>query len=66
MAAVSAPNPQGLVWAQMKKLIHFYRELCLDRQQKPLWGLYEFNPLYDDVSGRGARVISSILYEMLL
>ncbi len=66
LRAVSAPNQNGLSLAFVMRQMHFYRELCRQRSQKQLWGFYEFNPLYDDVSGTSARVASALIYEMLL
>jgi formiminoglutamase len=63
--AVSAPNHDGLSIELVKQLIHFYRHLCLSRGQKTIWGIYEFNPLYDSVSSRSARTIAGLMYEML-
>ena len=66
LKAVSAPNHNGLSLDFLRRQIEFYKMLCHERCQKPIWGIYEFNPLYDDLSGSGARVVSGIIYEMLL
>lgn len=66
LKAVSAPNHNGLSLQFLHEQIAFYKNLCHQRAQKPIWGVYEFNPLYDDVSGTSARVLSGIIYEMML
>lgn len=63
--AVSAPNHDGLSLAFVRQLGFFYRDLCQRRGQAPLWGIYEYNPLYDTVSGRGARAIAGLMYDMI-
>jgi formiminoglutamase len=64
--AVSAPNHDGLSVEQVKYLIAFYRDLCVRRGQAPIFGVYEFNPLYDTVSSRSARSLSALLYDMMI
>lgn len=66
LRAVSAPNHDGLALSFLQRQMSFYQDLCQTRAQKQFWGFYEFNPLYDDVSGTSARVASGILYDMLL
>lgn len=66
LKAVSAPNHNGLSLEFLHRQMNFYKQLCEERSQPQIWGLYEFNPLYDDVSGTSARVASGLIYEMLL
>lgn len=63
--AVSAPNHDGLSIEWVQQLVKFYRDLCRTRGQNPIWGVYEFNPVYDSVSSRSARVIAGLVYEMI-
>lgn len=63
--AVSAPNHDGLSLQFVRQLAFFYRDLCQRRGQAPIWGIYEYNPLYDTVSGRGARAIAGLMYDMV-
>ena len=63
--AVSAPNHDGLSLHFVRQLAFFYRDLCQRRGQAPIWGIYEYNPLYDTVSGRGARAIAGLMYDMV-
>lgn len=63
--AVSAPNHDGLSLDLVLQLVKFYRDLCRTRGQNPIWGVYEFNPVYDTVSSRSARAIAGLVYEMI-
>ncbi len=63
--AVSAPNHDGLSIEWVKNLVKYYRELCQIRGQNPIWGVYEFNPIYDSVSNRSARAVAGLIYEMI-
>lgn len=63
--AVSAPNHDGLSLQFVRQLVFFYRDLCQRRGQAPIWGIYEYNPLYDTVSARGARAIAGLMYDMI-
>lgn len=63
--AVSAPNHDGLSLSFVRQLVAAYRDLCARRGQPPIWGIYEYNPLYDSVSSRGARAIAGLMYDMV-
>lgn len=63
--AVSAPNHDGLSLSFVRQLAAAYRDLCQRRGQAPMWGIYEYNPLYDSVSSRGARAIAGLMYDMV-
>ncbi len=63
--AVSAPNHRGLTVEFVRQLVSFYLDLTRRRGQKPVFGIYEFNPLYDDSAGSGARVIAGLMYQMV-
>ncbi len=65
LGAVSAPNPHGLSVGFVLELIRWYRQYCEGRGQAPCYGVYEFNPLYDSVSGHSARVVATLMHEML-
>ncbi|MBY0515989.1 MAG: arginase family protein [Bacteriovoracaceae bacterium] len=65
LEAVSAPNHDGLSVELINELISFYKDLTLRRSQKSIWGIYEFNPLYDSVSSKGARTIAGLIYRMI-
>lgn len=63
--AVSAVNPQGISRNQFFFLWNYYIEMVETRKIRPIVGVYEFNPLYDTLSGRSMRVLSSMIYEMI-
>lgn len=65
MSAVSAPNHDGLSVEFIADLIYWYKDLCTRRSQKNVFGIYEFNPLYDTVSSQGARVLAGLMYKMI-
>jgi formiminoglutamase len=61
MEAVSAVNHQGLP-------LHFIEDLFtyLNHQLEcRYFGIYEYNPVYDNLSQKGARAISSLIYRLL-
>lgn len=61
MEAVSAPNPNGFDYDEMLEIID---SLNLTAAKKFI-GFYEYNPLYDSLSARGARVVASLMYQFL-
>ena len=63
MEAVSAVNHSGLKMEFVQTLFHFYR----NQNQSSKWfiGLYEMNPLFDNLSQKGARALSVLLYKTL-
>ncbi len=61
MEGVSAVNHRGLPY-------HFVEELlvyCLDVLKLKHFGIYEYNPLYDNLSQKGARALASLIYRMM-
>lgn len=65
MEAVSAPNHLGLSLGFVHQLAGFYRDLCQRRGVPQVWGIYEFNPVYDTVSSRSARGVAGLMYRMV-
>lgn len=65
VGAVSAPNHRGLSAEFVHALVGWYENWCSEQGQRPYYGVYEFNPLYDSVSGHSARVMAGLLYSML-
>ncbi|MCR9203936.1 MAG: arginase family protein [Halobacteriovoraceae bacterium] len=65
MPAVSAPNHQGISQKQYQKVL----KVCLNYWQKSkttkLYGVYEYNPLFDDLAGSSARYLASTFYQFL-
>ena len=62
MSAVSAPNHNGL----SKQEFNIILENCLDYWSSTgtprLYGIYEYNPLYDDNAGTSARYLASTIH----
>lgn len=60
--AVSAVNSHGLSLSLLRKSIDHYLQIPSDRK---VLGIYEYNPLYDNLSQKGARALASLLYQFL-
>lgn len=61
MEGVSAVNHKGLPY-------HFVEELlvyCLDVLRIKHFGIYEYNPVYDNLSQKGARALASLIYKVM-
>lgn len=65
VAAVSAPNHHGLSLSFVHALVRWYAQWCAEQGQRGFYGVYEFNPVYDTVSGQSARALAGLLYEMV-
>ena len=61
MEGVSAVNPEGMNWQQVRGIFHWART-ALPRDQA-LYGLYEYNPVYDNLSQKGAKALAALIYE---
>lgn len=57
MSAVSAVNHRGLEAEHVDAIMDWAFEKC----QKRLMGIYEYNPIYDDLSQKGARTIAVLM-----
>lgn len=64
MPAVSAPNPFGLSFDQVLEIIQWYQQNV--QQKYPVIGFYEFNPLYDHLSGSCAKWIATMIYRTFI
>jgi formiminoglutamase len=62
MEGVSAVNPRGLSIELVSDIFDFYFQL--DSAQK-YCGIYEYNPLFDNLSAKGARTLASLIYPYL-
>lgn len=61
MEGVSAVNHRGLPY-------HFVEELliyALDVLRTKHYGFYEYNPVYDNLSQKGARTLASLIYKIM-
>jgi formiminoglutamase len=64
MPSVSAVNPNGLNLQKLMEIYDLYLKLI--KNQKPIMGIYELNPVYDTSSGIGIRTMSCFLYDCLM
>jgi len=62
MEAVSAVNHDGLSLRTVKSIFSWY--YSLDQSEK-IVGIYEYNPIFDSISSKGARSISSLIEAFL-
>ena len=62
MEGVSAVNPRGLSMQTVCDIFAYYRNTI---GHPPIVGIYEYNPLYDNLSQKGARTIAALLYGLL-
>ena len=60
-SSVSAVNPMGLTKMQFFSIWNFYLKSIVHR---PIIGIYEYNPVYDDISGQGAKFLAAFLYHI--
>ncbi len=63
MSAVSAPNHRGLSQDQFWSVFKSCQEFWHQSEHPALYGVYEFNPLFDDLSTRAARFVASSLFD---
>ena len=62
MEAVSAVNHDGLSLQSVKSIFSWYFSL---RQKKNFIGIYEYNPIFDNLSNKGSRAIASLIEPFL-
>lgn len=61
MEGVSAVNHDGFTLAHIKEIYDYFRK----QNGKIITGIYEYNPVYDNLSAKGARALASLIYEQL-
>jgi formiminoglutamase len=61
MKAVSAVNPYGISQNETLSIIDDIKSTGFDCA----FGIYEYNPLFDDLSNQGAKVLSHLIYNWL-
>lgn len=61
MSAVSAVNPNGLTMEQVKGIFH-WASYGLNNQL--IYGIYEYNPILDDLSNKGSKTLANLIYEI--
>jgi len=61
MEGVSAVNGLGLDSMVVKEIFDWYQK----KVKRKIIGIYEYNPLFDNLSQKGAKFISSLIYPFL-
>lgn len=62
MEAVSAVNHNGLEVSFIRDVFSWYYSLS---QKQKYCGIYEYNPIFDNLSNKGSRIISSLIAPFL-
>ena len=63
MEGVSAVNHFGLSLSQLNTIVEFY--LSIKQVNPKTIGFYEYNPLFDNLSQKGAKAIAQIIFSIL-
>ena len=61
MAGVSAVNHQGLPFFVVQEILNKIKA----KKNAMYFGIYEYNPVYDNLSEKGARAIANLLYHLI-
>jgi formiminoglutamase len=64
MEGVSAVNPNGLSSWQVETILSYYLSK-ISSQQRAVIGLYEYNPIFDNLNQKGSRYLASLLLQAL-
>jgi len=62
MEGVSAVNHQGISSREVQEIL---QTVLNSKKGKKYFGFYEYNPLYDNLSQKGARFVASLIYKIL-
>lgn len=61
MEGVSAVNHRGLPFHFVEELLIYSQDVLRTKH----YGFYEYNPVYDNLSQKGARTIASLIYKIM-
>ena len=61
MEAVSAPNHNGFGQNLIRKVFSYLQQKYPTHQQ--IFGIYEYNPIMDNLSQKGSRIIAGLIYD---
>lgn len=61
MEGVSAVNHRGLPYDFVEDVLLY----CIDELKCQHFGIFEYNPLYDNLSQKGARTLASFVYQIM-
>lgn len=63
--AVSAPNPHGIPLHHVKEILRELKNLSTKIGAPLYFGMYEYNPVFDETSALGAKILASLIFETL-
>lgn len=61
MEGVSAVNHRGLPYHFVEELLAYSQDVLRTKH----YGFYEYNPIYDNLSQKGARALASLIYKIM-
>jgi formiminoglutamase len=61
MEGVSAVNHRGLPYHFVEELLIYAQDVLRTKH----YGFYEYNPIYDNLSQKGARTLASLIYKIM-
>lgn len=61
MEGVSAVNHRGLPYDFVEDVLLY----CIDELKCQHFGIFEYNPVYDNLSQKGARTLASLIYQIM-
>ena len=64
MPAVSAPNHNGLTKKEYESLLTELKKYWSRTSNKPYYGIYEYNPVFDDLSLSSGRYLAHTIYKL--
>lgn len=64
MPAVSAPNHNGFSMEEMHEFVHYLKQTV--KHKFKVTGLYEYNPMFDDLANSSGRQIAALIYQQFL
>lgn len=61
MEAVSAVNHSGISAQHINSIVRYFAKLKTNATK--IFGVYEYNPVYDNLSNKGSRLIAKFIYD---
>jgi len=65
MPAVSAPNHNGLGAKEMNRILGLCQNHWRESNKTPIFGLYEYNPVFDNINATAGRYLTSLIHQLL-
>lgn len=63
MEAVSAVNHSGITASQINLIVKEFAQLKTNATK--IFGVYEYNPIYDNLSNKGSRLIAKLIHDFV-